>query len=60
MGAAKDLVDKAIKENDVLVFSKSYCPVSCRAERGKWRPVGGCVEGGSVVHSGAIEAHRSR
>jgi len=28
MGAVKDLVDSAIKENDVLVFSKSYCPVS--------------------------------
>jgi hypothetical protein len=28
MGAAKDLVDAAIKDNKVVVFSKSYCPVS--------------------------------
>jgi hypothetical protein len=28
MSDAKTLVDNAIKDNDVLVFSKSYCPVS--------------------------------
>lgn len=35
MSNAKTLVDAAIKDNDVLVFSKSYCPVSrWRAARG--------------------------
>ncbi|KAL1409933.1 Glutaredoxin [Vanrija albida] len=29
MSAAKELVDKAIAENNVVVFSKSYCPY-CR------------------------------
>lgn len=29
MSAAKEIVDKAIAENNVVVFSKSYCPVSC-------------------------------
>lgn len=33
MASAKQLVDSAIKDNDVLVFSKSYCPV------GDWRGV---------------------
>lgn len=33
MGAAKDFVEKEIKENDVLVFSKSYCPVSHSASK---------------------------
>lgn len=33
MSAAKTLVDSAIKENDVLVFSKSWCPVSVRWHR---------------------------
>lgn len=28
MGAVKDFVEKEIKNNDVLIFSKSYCPVS--------------------------------
>lgn len=33
MSDAKTLVDNAIKDNDVLVFSKSYCPVSSYAAR---------------------------
>lgn len=43
MGAAKDFVEKEIKAHDVVVFSKSYCPVSrChRPEQGPeqaWSP----------------------
>lgn len=38
MSAAKTLVDEAIKDNDVLVFSKSYCPVSSHKVTGCiWR-----------------------
>ncbi|KAI9009504.1 glutaredoxin-1 [Gaertneriomyces semiglobifer] len=33
MAAAKDLVEKAIKENHVMVFSKSYCPYCQKAKR---------------------------
>lgn len=33
MSDAKTLVDNAIKDNDVLVFSKSYCPVSLSRAR---------------------------
>ncbi|WOO79214.1 Glutaredoxin-2 [Vanrija pseudolonga] len=32
MSAAKELVDKAIAENHVVVFSKSYCPY-CRRSK---------------------------
>ncbi|KND05072.1 glutaredoxin [Spizellomyces punctatus DAOM BR117] len=32
MSASKELVEKAIKENKVVVFSKSYCPYCKKAK----------------------------
>lgn len=33
MAGAKEIVDKAIAENRVMVFSKSYCPFCIKAKR---------------------------
>ena len=33
MAGAKEIVDKAIAENRVMVFSKSYCPFCTKAKR---------------------------